>query len=127
MAGRFLLDTNIVIALFEDDPALNVHRSAEFLVPAIVAGELLFGVAKSKRRDDNLARLERFLAITSVLPCDLAVARQYGMVRYRLRVRGSPIPENDMWIAAVALAHDLPLVTRDGHFNDVEGLTVVHW
>jgi len=49
------------------------------------------------------------------------------MVRDRLRLKGRPIPENDIWIAAVALQHGLPLATRDDHFNEVDGLRVENW
>jgi len=59
--------------------------------------------------------------------CDLEVAREYGRLRQRLKKKGRPIPENDIWIAAAAKAHGMTLVTRDGHFENVEGLKTVDW
>jgi tRNA(fMet)-specific endonuclease VapC len=57
----------------------------------------------------------------------LETARQYGEVKNRLRLKGRPLPENDVWIAALALQHDLILVTRDAHFQEVENLQPVAW
>jgi len=61
------------------------------------------------------------------LRCDLRTAHQYGIVKELLRRKGRPIPENDVWIAATALLHGLPLVTRDAHFAHVDGLVVEVW
>jgi len=57
-----------------------------------------------------------------VLDCDAKVARRYGEVKNMLRKRGRPIPENDIWIAAIALENNLTLVSRDDHFLEVDGL-----
>lgn len=128
-SGRFLLDTNIVIGLLEGDVgvASKLDLASEIFVPAVVLGELFFGAAKSARPIENLATIERFASGASILPCDADVARVYGRVRQRLRERGRPIPENDVWIAAPAAFHELTLVTRDRHFLEVEGLAVTQW
>jgi tRNA(fMet)-specific endonuclease VapC len=78
------------------------------VVSAIVIGELFFGAEKSSRRTENVASLERFATGDVILPCDLDVARECGLVKQRLRKRGK-------------------LITRDGHFDDVEDLRVVSW
>jgi tRNA(fMet)-specific endonuclease VapC len=62
-----------------------------------------------------------------VLGCDTATARQYGRIKNALRARGRPIPDNDIWIAAIALQHDLTLLSRDRHFGAVAGLVVETW
>jgi tRNA(fMet)-specific endonuclease VapC len=128
-SGRFLLDTNIVIALLEGDEAVlsNLDTAPEVFVPAIVLGELFFGAAKSGRPEENTAKLERFAAGRSVLPCDFRVAREYGRIKRDLQVKGKPIPENDIWIAPIAAAYELVLATRDRHFQDVDGLAVASW
>jgi tRNA(fMet)-specific endonuclease VapC len=128
-SGRVLLDTNIVIALLEGDAEVlsNLDLASEVFLSAVVVGELFFGAAKSGRPAENAARVERFAAGRSILPCDLNVARAYGAVRQHLREKGRPIPENDIWIAATATCHELVLVTRDQHFRDVDGLTVSRW
>lgn len=93
----------------------------------MVLGELYFGALKSQRQEANLRRVEEFTNASNVLPVDAGAARHYGEVRDGLRRIGRPIPENDIWIAATALRHGLVLVTRDSHFEHVEGLRVERW
>jgi len=88
---------------------------------------LFFGAAKSGRAVENMAKVERFAPASTVLPCGLDVAREYGNIRERLRNKGRPIPENDIWIAATAMYHELQLASRDRHFLDIEGLSTVRW
>lgn len=128
-SGRFLLDTNIVIALFDADEAVlsGLDTASEVFIPAIVIGELFFGAAKSGRPAENRAKVERFAAGSAILACDTSVAREYGRLRQCLREKGRPIPENDLWIAATAAQHGLVLVTRDQHFLDVDGLALATW
>jgi len=122
-------DTNIVIALFDADEAVlaNLDLALEVFVPAIVLGELFFGAAKSARRVENVAKVERFAAASSVLACDVQVAREYGRLKQDLRAKGRPLPENDLWIAATANRHQLTVVTRDQHFGEIEGLATARW
>jgi tRNA(fMet)-specific endonuclease VapC len=128
MPGSTLLDTTAVIALFAADKAVcdRIAR-ANVLVSSTVLGELYYGALKSSRSAANLARIEEFASSVGVLACDAATARHYAQVKERLRAKGRPIPENDIWIAAVALQHSLPLATRDDHFQAVEGLRLENW
>jgi tRNA(fMet)-specific endonuclease VapC len=128
-SGRFLLDTNIVIALLEGDDAVlsNLDQPPEVFIPAIVVGELFFGAPKSGRPSENSAKVERFVAHRSILSCDLHVAREYGLLRQSLLKKGRPLPENDIWIAATAKCHELVLVTRDRHFHEVDDLRMADW
>lgn len=75
-SGRFLLDTNIIIALLEGDDAVlsNLDQAAEVFIPAVALGELFFGAAKSGRASENTSKLERFAAGSAIVPCDLNVA-----------------------------------------------------
>jgi tRNA(fMet)-specific endonuclease VapC len=129
MAGSFLLDTVIVIALFNQEGAV-VRQLAEAdaaFVSVITIGELYFGALRSSRTQENLGRIDRLVERTRTVECDAQVARLYGEIRQRLAERGTPIPTNDMWIAATARRWGLALATRDDHFDHVEDLTVVHW
>jgi tRNA(fMet)-specific endonuclease VapC len=74
-----------------------------------------------------VSRIEEFAAITTVLSCDTQTARYYGQIKNMLRAKGRPVPENDLWIAAIARQHSLTLVTRDNHFNEIDGLPTVCW
>lgn len=97
------------------------------LVPSTVLGELYYGALKSARSAANIARVEEFAASVGVLTCDAATAKHYGQIKNALRSKGRPIPENDIWIAAVAIQHGLLLATRDDHFKEVEGLRLEEW
>lgn len=129
MAGKFLLDTNIIIALFAGErTVLQRLRTAErVFLPCIAVGELFYGAQKSKQARSNVDRIEEFAVANSVLACDLDTARHYGRIKDSLRRKGRPLPENDIWIAALARQHRLTLVSRDAHFADVENLPVKAW
>jgi tRNA(fMet)-specific endonuclease VapC len=127
MSGsRLLVDTNIVIALFGGDPTAVERledKPALFLcVP--VLGELRYGALASSRIEQNLGRLDEFSKTVAVLPCDSETAIYYSAIRFDLRRKGRPIPENDVWIAAIARQHRLTLLSRDSHFEEIEGLDI---
>jgi len=129
MSGRLLLDTNIVIALWANDEAVTRQLAAasEIFIPITVLGELYYGARKSAWSAKNIARIDEFAARSSVLLCDVTTAQQYGQIKNPLRAKGRPIPENDLWIAAIALQYGLTLVTRDDHFHMVDALPIVKW
>lgn len=129
MSGRFLLDTNIVIAILAVDAAVqqNLKQAADVFIPSIVLGELYYGARKSTRVNSNLQAVDQFAAANRVLLCDSTTAQQYGLVKNLLREKGRTIPENDIWIAAMAKQHGLTLVSRDNHFDEVEGLSLERW
>lgn len=126
---RFLLDTNIVIALFAQEVGVlqQLQQAVGIFLPCIVLGELYYGARKSGRAAANVQRVEDFAARNVVLPCDVETAQHYGVIREALRAKGRPLPENDIWIAALALQYDLVLVSRDAHFDEIAGLTVLAW
>ena len=128
-SGRYLLDTNIVIALLAREQAVVEHvKAAEAVyLPATVLGELYFGARKSTRVEENLARLRALAPASAVLNCDAETAARYGELKAVLRAKGTPIPENDLWIAAVAKQHDLAVASRDEHFDVVPGVVRVTW
>jgi len=198
--GRYLLDTNIIIALFAKDPQIHdrIANAEEVFVPCIAVGELYFGACKSIKTKENLARIDEFALNNTVralkkypfslqhtffdpsklaplkihkltlraqtrefstlrLPrwvpqkiyefalrgllqslgrlckgltvfvCDTETARKYGAIKTLLREKGQPIPENDIWIAAIAQQHGLTLVTKDVHFDTIGHLRVEKW
>jgi tRNA(fMet)-specific endonuclease VapC len=126
MSGRYLLDSNIIIALFagDTDVLTAANDAEEVFIPSIVIGELYYGAQKSGKRQANIARIDKLVAANVILVCDEETARGYGEIKHQLRVKGQPIPENDIWIAALARQHELTLVTRGKHFAEVESLDV---
>lgn len=128
MPGKILLDTNVIIAFFAGEKTVTQHfAKAEVLVSSTVLGELYYGAHKSAHTAANLSRINQFAAAVNVLGCDEVTAQHYGQVKDRLRMKGRPIPENDIWIAAVAQQYGLPLATRDEHFREVDGLGLEIW
>lgn len=129
MSGRYLLDTNIVISLFAEDKHVytKLKKAREIYLPAIVIGELYYGAYHSTRKDENLKKIDDFKTEVAILSCDEFSAKFYGQIKSQLRKKGAPIPENDLWIAAIAIQYDLILVTRDGHFKYIDGLSLEKW
>ncbi|MBN2372317.1 type II toxin-antitoxin system VapC family toxin [bacterium] len=129
MSGRYLLDTNILIALFAKEKKVEdkLAQADEVFVPSVVIGELYFGAYKSVKATENLLHIDELASNTVVLGCDTETARHYGKIKNAFRLKGHPIPENDIWIAAIAFQYDLTLVTRDMHFNEIESLKTMVW
>lgn len=125
-----LLDTNIVIAVLKQEEAALAgleEAAGSLFVSVITLGELRFGALKSGRVEENLQRVEDFAKESNILSCDEETSRHYGKVKDGLRRKGRPIPENGVWISATALQRGLVLVTRDSHFEHVEGLRGEWW
>lgn len=127
MEVRLALDTNQAIALLNSRADLDhwLNSYSEIWLPIIVMGELCFGAEKSSRREDNLSRIEDLCRICRLAPVDEEVARTYAQIRSRLRSEGTPIPENDVWIAAVCVANGFTLATSDKHFDFVTNLKIL--
>jgi tRNA(fMet)-specific endonuclease VapC len=129
MNGKFLLDTNIVVAIFANDATVinSLANANEVFVPSIALGELYYGAHKSKRVEENIARINEFALSSSVLICNAETSQQYGKIKNGLRIKGQPIPENDIWIAAISKQHGLTLISRDEHFKKIDGLSITAW
>jgi tRNA(fMet)-specific endonuclease VapC len=129
MSGRYLLDTNVIIALFAQEPSIvqRMMQAQEVFVPCIALGELYYGARRSRRVAQNLAAIDEFATSSSVLSCSMETAQEYGSIKNALRERGRPIPENDIWIAAIARQHGLVLVTRDTHFDAIDSFESEVW
>lgn len=128
MTGNALLDTVAAITLLNRWPGHDsLLQYSDIYLPFIVVGEIFHGATRSQRVQENLQRVEQLIAQVPILYPDVPTLRIYGEIRTALRRKGRPIPGNDVWIAAVALEHQLPVLTRDAHFREVEGLAVVTW
>jgi len=128
MDGSYLLDTNIVIAFYDGHPnVLKQMANPKIYVPSIVIGELWYGSEKSKKKSANQSKILDFIREVTVLPVSVDTSKQYAGIKNHLKEQGRPIPENDIWIAAVALEYDITLVTRDKHFHNVKGIKIEAW
>ncbi len=128
-AGSVLLDTSVVIPHLRGDQALSARLSqlASIHVPWVVLGELRFGARRAVRPDAALAQVRAFLRTVALLLPDEGTAEHYGDLKAELARLGKPIPDNDLWIAAMARQYDLPLATRDAHFAQVPSLQTLAW
>lgn len=104
MNGRILLDTNIVIAVFSGEESIQrcIEKANEIFIPVIVIGELYFGAYNSMNMERNIEKIDEFVANSTILSCDAYTAKIYGKIKGDLKKKGKPIPENDIWIAALA-------------------------
>jgi tRNA(fMet)-specific endonuclease VapC len=127
--NKFILDTNIVTAWLKGEEAIadKIDRAVGIYIPVTVIGELYYGAMYSARVQKNISSIQRLLANYNVLLIDDVVAFAYGKIKSDLRKKGKPIPENDIWIAAIAFANKIAIVTRDKHFKEIEGLSIKSW
>lgn len=133
MKPRFLLDTNICIYIRQRRPEEVLRRfrklrMGEAALSVITYGELLYGAAKSKQRSAALEQLRELFHLLPALPLSEGAAETYGTLRAELESKGEMIGNNDLWIAAHALAARLTLVTNnEREFRRVRGLKVQNW
>jgi tRNA(fMet)-specific endonuclease VapC len=133
METRYLLDANIVIYIRQKHPQTVLRRfdrlrHGEAGISVIAYGELIYGAMKSSQREIGLQRLREISKALPALPLPENAAETYGFVRADLESRGEMIGNNDLWIAAHAMASGLTLVTNnEKEFRRVRGLKVQNW
>ncbi|MGD0271276.1 MAG: type II toxin-antitoxin system VapC family toxin [Candidatus Sulfotelmatobacter sp.] len=133
MEPRFLLDTNICIYIRQNKPEQVLRRfrrlqPGEAALSVITYGELLYGAAKSAQQTIAIERLRELIRLLPALPLPENAAEKYGAIRAELESKGEMIGNNDLWIAAHALAAKLTLVTNnEKEFRRVRGLKVQNW
>ncbi len=123
-----VLDTNAYCALLAGNNSVReiLESADELVLPAIVIGELFSGFLQGRRTENNMAELKAFLKEPRVRVQDIgsSQAEKYGLLIKNLKAAGTPIPTNDVWIAATALSLGASILTRDKHFETVIGLFV---
>lgn len=113
------LDTNQAVHVLNDvaEVVAWLNGFGELCLPVTVVGELRYGAMKSGRAPANLAKVDALVGRCTVLDVRAVTATVYAHSRLELLKKGRPIPENDVWIAAACLEHDIPLATDDRHFS----------
>ena len=124
-----ILDTNGLSALAEGEPGLEplLRRAAQVAIPVIVVGEYRYGISQSRNHIHYEQWLAEYLPSFRILDVDERTTISYSAVRSELKRAGTPIPSNDVWIAALCRQHSLPLLSRDRHFDAVTGITRLDW
>lgn len=124
-----ILDTNALSAFADGDPGVGevLRIQARAAIPVIVLGEFRYGITGSRHRAAYEAWLESQLRHFEVLVVTEETTFAYASIRVALKQSGRPIPANDAWIAALALQHRLPVLSRDEHFDAVPDLERQRW
>ncbi len=132
MIERLVADTNAVVDYIrlEREYPRQLDESREIRLPLTVIGELFYGASRSERPEHHRENIARIVKRWPPLIPDIETARIYGDIRAAasrtpVSLKASKI--NDFWIAALCIQHNLPLLTNDGGFDNIAGLTVIHW
>lgn len=127
--SNVLLDTNIISALLKGDVAIadEIDKSSKVYLSATVVGELFYGAQYSIQIENNIKNIKKLISTYEVLNIDAETSAIYGKIKSILRKNGTPIPENDIWIASTAIQHKLILSTRDKHFDQIKDLSSMAW
>lgn len=127
--GEFCLDTNIAVAFLNGNPSVveRIRLAQRVALPLPVIGELLYGAKKSGLKESNLLRFREFIRACDCIEPSTQAAETYSDFKLHPKKAGTPIPENDIWIAAIADVAGLTLVTDDKHFNNLPGLQMENW
>lgn len=130
---KYILDTNTCIYIIKRKPLDVIQRFkqieiSQIGISSITLSELLYGVSKSSKPEQNQMALLQFVAPLEILPYDDEAAQYYGDLRAHLEKRGTPIGSLDMLIAAHALSTDCILVTNnEKEFNRIPNLKIENW
>jgi len=124
-----ILDTNALSAVADGEASVLelVGGADRVAVPVIVLGEYRFGIAQSRHRVSYEGWLRQWTAVVETLDIDDRSTHSYSTISLELKRKGTPIPTNDLWIAALCRQHSLPLLSRDKHFDSVPGLQRLDW
>ena len=124
-----ILDTNALSAFADEDKKLEpvLRRASRYALPVIVLGEYRYGISLSKYRDEYHVWLNEQLKVLEILTVDPNTATHFADIKRELKKAGTPIPGNDVWIAALARQHKLPVASRDQHSDYVPRLERIDW
>lgn len=126
---KVLIDTNIYSAAMRGDEfAVNIlKRNIKILISPVVIGELLSGFKRGLNEEKNREQLHEFMNRERVFELSISseTSEFYASILQQLKEQGTPIPTNDIWIAASALENGAPVVTKDGHFSKIKGIILI--
>lgn len=129
-ASAYVLDTSVFIRSLRGDTAIasRIASAPQVYVSSTVLGELYYGAYGSPTRPDAaVAAVETIERAVAILLSDSMTARIYAQIKLDLKKRGLTIPDNDLWIAAIAIQYDVTLAAHDAHFDWIGGLRVEQW
>lgn len=124
-----ILDTIGLSAVADGEAGLEpiLRKAAQIAIPVIVLGEYRYGISQSRDRKHYERWLTESLRKFRILDVDEETTLFYADVRAGLKKAGTPIPSNDVWVAALCRQYSLPVVRQDRHFDVVSGIERIHW
>ena len=124
-----ILDTNALSAAADNNPTIIALLAGadQLSLPVIVLGEYRYGIAQSRYRTRYESWLEGLINDSIVLNVTNETTRHYGAINLELKQIGKPIPTNDLWIAALCRQHGQSIVSRDHHFDLIQGNRRIDW
>lgn len=124
-----ILDTIGLSAVADGEAGLEpiLRKAAQIAIPVIVLGEYRYGISQSRDRKHYERWLTESLRKFRILDVDEETTLFYADVRAGLKKAGTPIPSNDVWVAALCRQYPLPIVRQDRHFDVVSGIERIHW
>lgn len=122
-----LMETNVIVRVLNGDRELinELSKISSLCTCTVVLGELMYGAAKSAHVVQNKQNAKSFCSRYPLLGVSNIVAEFYGEIKKDLLSHGNVMPENDIWIAATALANDMTVITQDKHFEHIQNLMVI--
>ena len=123
------IDTSVAVNILNADKSIisKVFQFYPIYLPIVVVGELLFGAKNSGKSEKNIKKYINFINECLILNTTKTIADNYSEIRHSLKKIGKPIPENDLWIAAICKSYELPLMTMDKHFKYIEDINIIEW
>jgi tRNA(fMet)-specific endonuclease VapC len=124
-----ILDTNALSAAAEEHPGVMgiLAVAPQLALPVVVIGEYRYGISQSRHKARYRRWLDGLILDCTVLDVTEQTTHHYAAINVELRQAGKPIPTNDLWIAALCRQHELPLLSRDRHFDVVSGIRRHDW
>jgi tRNA(fMet)-specific endonuclease VapC len=124
-----IVDTNALSAGADRDPAVGQFfaRADQLAIPVVVLGEFRYGIAQSRRKAEYETWLLGIASASRILDINEQTTLHYVDIRLENKRAGTPIPANDLWIAALCRQHSYPLLSRDRHFDVVKGVVRIAW
>jgi predicted nucleic acid-binding protein len=128
-----ILDTNICVRFLRGEESvvrrlLDADENDDLRIPAMVEGELFYGVEKSERRDESREKVKALLAFLPVCHADDETMEKFGELKAKAEAAGRRVDDADVIIAATAMRHGALLVTGNTrHFSRFDGLEIEDW
>jgi tRNA(fMet)-specific endonuclease VapC len=129
LGNSYLVDTNVLISCINGDKstANKFYTNSNVYISCVSLGELYYGAYKSSQKEKNLKSINTLIKHKRICEISVSTSNIFGQIKTELKKIGKPIPDNDIWIAAIAQENDLIIATRDKHFLELDFVKTERW